>query len=174
MAGITDKEVRGLISRAKGEGRTITQADGTVPGLTIGASKTGAASWVLRYYVHGKRKEATIGQYPTWGIADAREKAKELRRAVDDGVDVCVSILRRDTAPIALLVTQQEISRIHFGTVEQIECTGRGENVAEREEADVCHLFGQGGLFHGISFRIGERGRTRPGQALSERWVMNG
>ena len=95
MAGITDKEVRGLISKAKGEERTITQADGTVPGLTIGASKTGAASWVLRYYVNGKRKEATIGQYPTWGIADAREKAKELRRAVDGGVDVALEKQRR-------------------------------------------------------------------------------
>ena len=95
MAGITDKEVRSLISRAKSAGRTITQADGTVPDLTIGASKTGAASWALRYYVQGKRKEVTIGQFPAWGIADAREKAKELRRTVDGGVDVAQKKQRR-------------------------------------------------------------------------------
>jgi integrase len=91
MAGITDKEVRALIAKAKSAGKTLTQADGSIPGLTLTASKTGVGSWVLRYYVAGgKRKEATIGQYPVWGIADAREKAKELRRAVDIGVDVAV------------------------------------------------------------------------------------
>lgn len=118
MAGITDKEVRSLISRAKGEERTITQADGSVPGLTIGASKTGAASWVLRYYVNGKRKEATIGQYPTWGIADARERAKELRRAVDDGVDVALEKQRRKQEAAAA-VSVDELAKAYFAKAEQ-------------------------------------------------------
>jgi hypothetical protein len=30
MAGITDKEVRSLIANAKVDGRTVTQADGTI------------------------------------------------------------------------------------------------------------------------------------------------
>lgn len=113
MAGITDKEVRSIITKAKGEGRTITQADGTVPGLTIGASRTGAASWVLRYYVQGKRKEATIGQYPAWGIADAREKAKELRRAVDEGVDVAQEKQRRKQEAISA-VTVDALAKEYF------------------------------------------------------------
>jgi integrase len=95
MAGITDREVRSLISKVKSEGRAMTQADGTIPGLTVTVSKTGMVSWVLRYYAQGRRKEATIGQYPTWGIADAREKAKKLRQAVDDGVDVAAEKQRR-------------------------------------------------------------------------------
>jgi len=118
MAGITDKEVRGLITKAKNEGRTITQADGTVPGLTIGASKTGVASWVLRYYVNGKRKEATIGQFPAWGIADAREKAKELRRAVDDGVDVAQEKQRRKQEAISA-VTVDALAKAYFEKAEK-------------------------------------------------------
>ena len=90
MAGITDKDVRALISKAQREGKALYQADGFVPGLTLSASKTGVASWYLRFRWAGKQKEVTIGQYPAWGIADAREKAKELRRAVDIGVDVAV------------------------------------------------------------------------------------
>lgn len=90
MAGITDKEVRALITKAKREGKTFSQTDGDVSGLTISAFKTGTASWVLRYRIPGKQKEVTIGQYPAWGVADAREKAKELRRSVDNGVDVAV------------------------------------------------------------------------------------
>lgn len=90
MAGITDKEVRALIAKAKASGKVATQADGMIPGLTMTASKTGLGSWVLRYRTGGKQKETTIGQFPAWGAADAREKAKELRRAVDGGVDVAV------------------------------------------------------------------------------------
>lgn len=88
MAGITDKEVRALISLATKEESKLTKADGTIPGLTLKVLPNGTASWKLRYYVGASQKEATIGQYPTWGIAAARTKAKDLRRAVDDGVDV--------------------------------------------------------------------------------------
>lgn len=90
MAGITDKEIRALIAKAKREGRTVTQADGLYPGLTLTASKTGVASWVVRYRIAGRQKEVTIGQYPAWGAADARKQAGELRRNVDQGVDVAV------------------------------------------------------------------------------------
>lgn len=74
MAGITDKEIRALRTRAMNEKRTMTQADGLIPGLTVTASRTGIASWVLRYYVGGKRKEATIGQFPVWGAAAPRAR----------------------------------------------------------------------------------------------------
>ena len=90
MAGITDKEVRALLARAKASGKVATQVDGMIPGLTLTASKTGMGAWVLRYRTGGKQKETTIGQFPAWGVADAREKAKELRRAIDGGVDVAV------------------------------------------------------------------------------------
>lgn len=103
MAGITDKEVRALIARAQREGKALFQADGSIPGLTLSASKTGIASWYVRYRISGKQKEATIGQYPTWGIADAREKAKELRRAVDEGVDVAQEKQRKKQEAIAAM-----------------------------------------------------------------------
>ena len=41
MAGITDKEVRALIANAQKEGKTLTQADGMIAGLTFTASKAG-------------------------------------------------------------------------------------------------------------------------------------
>ena len=95
MAGITDKEVRALIAKAQKDEKKLTQADGTIPGLTLVASLSGTGSWRMRYYIGPKQKEATIGQYPAWGIAEARERAKELRRAVDDGVDVALEKQRR-------------------------------------------------------------------------------
>lgn len=118
MAGITDKEVRALISRAKKDERAATQTDGTVPGLTITVSAKGTAAWILRYSVSGKRKERSIGQYPTWGVADAREKAKELRRAVDDGVDIAQEKQRKKQEAIAMM-TVDELSEAYFEKVKK-------------------------------------------------------
>ena len=95
MAGITDRQARALIGKAQQDGKRAAQADGTVPGLTLVAMPSGVGSWKLRYYVGTSQKEVTIGQYPTWGIKEAREKARELRRAVDEGVDVAVEKQRR-------------------------------------------------------------------------------
>lgn len=118
MAGITDKEARALVSKARGEGRAMTQADGTTPGLTLTASPAGNAAWVLRYYVAGKRKETTIGQYPTWSIVEARTKARELRRAVDEGVDVAVEKQRRKL-DAAAAVTVDGLAAAYFEKAER-------------------------------------------------------
>lgn len=118
MAGITDKEVRSLIAKAKTDGRTTTQADGTIPGLTITVSKTGMAAWILRYYAQGRRKETTIGQYPTWGISDARDKAKKLRQAVDDGVDVAMEKQKRKQEALAA-VTVDKLAEEYFAKAEK-------------------------------------------------------
>lgn len=119
MAGITDKEVKALIADAKREGKNKTKTDGLVPGLTMTASKAGIGAWVLRFYAgDGKRKEATIGQYPAWGIAEARAKAKELRRAVDDGADVAAEKQRRKREALAA-VTVDGLAAAYFEKAEK-------------------------------------------------------
>lgn len=118
MAGITDKEVKALIARAAREGRTLTQVDGDVPGLTLSASKAGSGSWVLRYRFDGKQKEFTIGKYPVWGAADAREKGKALRRSVDDGVDIALA-KKMAKASSALEMTVKDLAVDYFEKAEK-------------------------------------------------------
>jgi integrase len=118
MAGITDKEVRALIAKAQREGKAQYQAEGTVPGLTISASKTGIASWYIRYRLAGKQKERTIGQYPAWGAAEAREKAKELRREIDGGVDVAVEKQRQKQEAL-LAITVNMLAAEYFQKAEK-------------------------------------------------------
>ena len=118
MAGITDIGVRALIAKAQREGKTISKADGTINGLTLTASKAGTGSWVVRYYVNGKRKEVTIGQYPEWGIGDAREKASELRRNVDCGVDVAVK-KQMDALDTAKETTVDGLAEAYFAKAEK-------------------------------------------------------
>lgn len=88
MAGITDRMVRGLVVEAIKSGRRVTQADGTVPGLTMLVSGTGYAAWRFRYWLAGKHKAIAIGSYPKIAIAEAREEAARLRESVAKGVDV--------------------------------------------------------------------------------------
>ena len=56
-------------------------------GLRLVVSKSGAKKWVLRYTLHGRRREMGLGSYPSVGLADARASALKCRRLVAKGMD---------------------------------------------------------------------------------------
>jgi integrase len=60
---------------------------GGVNGLALHITPTGARSWILRVMVGGKRREIGLGSYPTVTLAQAREKAREARDAIERGID---------------------------------------------------------------------------------------
>ena len=60
-------------------------ADGN--GLYLAVAKGGSRSWILRYRHGGKRHDAGLGGHPLIGLADARQRATELRRKLADGID---------------------------------------------------------------------------------------
>lgn len=97
MTGITVMAIDSLRARAQRDGKLLYLTDGTVSGLAVNASMTGSASWYLRYWFNGKQKEITIGRYPELSFSEARAKAKELRAAIKDGVDVAVEKQTRKT-----------------------------------------------------------------------------
>lgn len=69
----------------KKQGEPLAKSDGD--GLTFTLSKAGTASWTLRYYQSGKRRELTLGNYPDITLSDARRLASVHRAAVDGGAD---------------------------------------------------------------------------------------
>jgi len=82
MGTLTDVQIRNWIkARAP-----VAKSDGD--GLTFTLSAGGAASWVLRYRLHGKQRELTLGRYPDITLSDARKFATAKRAAVQQGVDV--------------------------------------------------------------------------------------
>jgi Arm DNA-binding domain len=84
----TQPAINDLLRKAKQEGSDQTPVvDGKMPGLYFMAGKTRRGSWFLRYSFGGEKKKVTIGQYPDWGISEARDRAKEHRRMVDTGLD---------------------------------------------------------------------------------------
>lgn len=82
MGNLTDIRIRNWI-KARAQ---VAKSDGD--GLTFTLSASGAASWVLRYRLHGKQRELTLGRYPDTTLSDARKLATAKRAAVQQGTDV--------------------------------------------------------------------------------------
>ncbi len=67
--------------------RNATFAVGGVSGLLLQISPNGAKSWVLRCKIGERRRELGLGAYPDVPLANAREKAREAREAIEAGID---------------------------------------------------------------------------------------
>ncbi len=56
-------------------------------GLTLFIKDSGAKSWVLRMQTSGKRRDFGLGSFETVSLAEAREKASEIRKQLRNGID---------------------------------------------------------------------------------------
>ncbi|MDR5757859.1 integrase arm-type DNA-binding domain-containing protein [Caballeronia sp. LZ035] len=56
-------------------------------GLLLQVTKTGGKSWTYRYQLNKVRRDKGIGPYPTFSLAQARERRDELARLVKRGID---------------------------------------------------------------------------------------
>lgn len=56
-------------------------------GLWLRVKDTGAKSWSFRFMLQGKSREMGLGPYPENSLAEAREKAAELRKQLKGGID---------------------------------------------------------------------------------------
>jgi integrase len=74
--------------------------DGGVPGFGVRVTANGARSFVLSYWTKGGRqRRITIGGFPNWTPGAARNKARELKRLIDDGGDPLGDIEAEREAP---------------------------------------------------------------------------
>jgi integrase len=90
---------------------------GTQPGMhAVGDNlylqvKNGGASWVLRYMFDQKARYMGLGSFRNWTLADARARAREQRKLLDDGrdpLDVRDEIKKRERVDAARGTTFQE------------------------------------------------------------------
>ncbi len=84
-------------------------AVGGCPGLMLHISSSGAASWILRATVGGRRRDIGLGSRDEVSLKRAREKARDYRDKIREGVD---PIAGRKAAKDALRAA--EASRITF------------------------------------------------------------
>jgi integrase len=81
---LTDKVVAGLPMPAKGNRR---YPDSELPGFAAQVTAGGSRAFVLRYRARGVGRQITIGTTSAWSTAAARNRARELRRMIDQGRD---------------------------------------------------------------------------------------
>lgn len=70
-----------------GRGGNVTFAVGGVSGLLLQVTPNGGRSWLLRAAVAGKRREIGLGGYPDVMLAQARERAREAKDKIREGID---------------------------------------------------------------------------------------
>lgn len=61
--------------------------DKNLPGFGLRITSTGHRSWVCLYRHKGEKRRYTLGVYPQFGLADARERAKEILHRAAKGED---------------------------------------------------------------------------------------
>ena len=87
-----------------GHGNNATFAVGGVDGLLMQITPTGARSWLLRCNVGNKRRHMGLGGFPDVTLAGARERAREARDMIRDGVD---PVEHRKATRAALVAAQK-------------------------------------------------------------------
>lgn len=61
--------------------------DTEILGLAARVQASGARTFTIDYRHAGRQRRMTIGRWPEWSVTAARERAKELRRMIDEGRD---------------------------------------------------------------------------------------
>jgi integrase len=81
---LNDKAVREQVPE---EGRHYQIFDTEVRGFSIRILQSGGRSFALDYRFAGAQRRMAIGRWPEWTVTAARERAKDLRRVIEEGGD---------------------------------------------------------------------------------------
>lgn len=91
--------------------RTIEYFDQVVSGLVLRITENGAKSWCIRYRIHGRQRRLSIGKYPRFGLADARNHARELLQRADLGHDPAIERQSLAAAPTFEELAEEFLAR---------------------------------------------------------------
>lgn len=61
--------------------------DAMLPGFGLRVTEKGRKSWVLMYRTRDRQRRMTIGHYPAFSLAEAREEGRKALRSVEQGND---------------------------------------------------------------------------------------
>lgn len=90
-------------------------ADGN--GLYLEVDENGAKRWILRTVVRGRRKDIGLGGLSYVGLAEAREKARALRKVARDGGD---PVAERDKDKRQSITFEEAARKVHAEHIEPV------------------------------------------------------
>ena len=94
---------------------------GGTDGLALQVTPSGARSWVLRVAAGGRQREMGLGSFPTVPLAEAREKARQHRALLQQGVDPIESRRAASSAASAERQAQKTFSEVAAQYIAQHE-----------------------------------------------------
>lgn len=95
---LNEKAVRDLGPTA---GRDYQVFDSEIAGFAIRVYRSGSKAFTLDYRINGRQRRYKLGAWPEWTTTAARERAKEIRRQIDEGVD-----------PLSIRVSEREAPKV--------------------------------------------------------------
>lgn len=108
--------------------------------LILNVSKSGARSWIARVRdPSGRRRDIGLGPYADLTLADAREKARALRNAGRDGIEVLTKVQRRKQLR-TILTFKEAATRVHD---ERKVVWKNGKHVDQWINTLEAHVFGK-------------------------------
>ncbi|MFZ3193503.1 MAG: integrase arm-type DNA-binding domain-containing protein [Moraxellaceae bacterium] len=117
MAQLKQQQLASIVKA----GKAGSHSDGG--GLFLKLNGKGAANWMHRYQMNGKRRDMGLGSYPLVSLADARAKVAESRKLIADGID---PITERDR--LAALKAYQAANGVTFEQMAAQYLEGRLES----------------------------------------------
>lgn len=86
---LSAKEVRDLSHAISADGKPYNALHpvGGIAGLLIQVTPSGAKSWIYRTRIAGKRHNMGLGGFPDVSLAQARNKAREMREKINNGIN---------------------------------------------------------------------------------------
>ena len=89
MPTLSDAAIRKMEVPARGRRLVFDDHKDAPKGFGLRVTAAGKRAFVLRYLTaDGKDRLLTIGEHPTWTLTAARKRGADLRRDIDDGVDI--------------------------------------------------------------------------------------
>lgn len=84
---------------------------GGVAGLHLRVSDSGARSWILRAVIGSKRRDIGLGGFPDVPLAAARDKARDTRAKIEQGIDP-VAARKAAKATLVSVLTFDEAAKL--------------------------------------------------------------
>ena len=85
-------------------------------GLYLFVTTTGSKRWRFRYYFQQKRNMLSLGLFPTVGLKEARDKAANYRKLLEDGIDPSVKRVEDKAASANTETTFEHFARKWLAT----------------------------------------------------------
>lgn len=105
---------------------------GVVPGLHLQVLPTGGRSWVLRVRIGSHRREIGLGGFPAVTLAQARDKARELREQIRSGRDPVAEKRNAKSATRAAQAAQRTFKQCALAYIEAHESGWRNAKHAQQ------------------------------------------